>query len=153
MRLVVSERRCRTLIAAGVILGAMGAPWGAVFRSRNDDRTHQGRVRCPFLDPQQRRDRAVCGLRAFIHAAGALVVSAARCACSRWRRPSDEALEGGLCRLGPRVPTPSSTRAPTLPETVLVHTAEGPSGEWEVELSVQPVSLQHLRHNIILFDV
>jgi hypothetical protein len=25
-----------------------------------------------------------------------------------------------------------------LPETVLVHTAEGPSGEWEVELSVQP---------------
>ena len=36
------------------------------------------------------------------------------------------------------MPTPSSTRATTLPETVLVHTAEGPSGEWEVELSFQP---------------
>jgi hypothetical protein len=39
---------------------------------------------------------------------------------------------------GPRVPTPRSTRATALPETVLVHTAEGPSGEWEVEFSVQP---------------
>jgi hypothetical protein len=44
----------------------------------------------------------------------------------------------GLCRLGPRVPTASIAWATTLPETVLVHTTEGPSGDAEVDVSFQP---------------
>jgi hypothetical protein len=39
-------------------------------------------------------------MRAFIHAAGALVGSAARCACSRWRRRSNEVPEGGAVPAG-----------------------------------------------------
>jgi hypothetical protein len=72
-------------------------------------------------------------MRAFVHVAGALFGSVARRTCSRWRRRSNKVPARGF--VGPRVPTPSSTRATTLPETVLVHTAEGPSGGWEVKLS------------------
>ena len=43
-------------------------------------------------------------------------------------------------QLGPRVPTASIAWATTLPETVLVQTAEGPSGVVEVERSVQPAT-------------
>jgi hypothetical protein len=32
---------------ANVILGAMGAPWGRVFRSGKDDRTHRSQATVP----------------------------------------------------------------------------------------------------------
>lgn len=41
-------------------------------------------------------------------------------------------------QLRPRVPSDSCAWATTLPETVLVHTDDGPSGVVEVEIRVQP---------------
>jgi hypothetical protein len=54
----------------------------------------------PHGHPNSDATALSAAMRAFIHAAGALVGSAARCACSRWRRRSDEDPEGGAVPAG-----------------------------------------------------
>ena len=82
-------------------------------------------------------------MRALAHGVGAMVVQQPDARFPAGAADASSSQNEGV--LGPRLPTPSDAPTTTSPETVLVHTTDGPSGVTkgpsgfvEVEISFQP---------------